>query len=109
MHLRICSTLRIIRTFTQNVKRLHKLFTRENGRRKRPSAMADGRRKLLESQVLVAVDLVVVLEQDALHDGGELHVQIPEVDNKRDRKCAQCTERHAQQGNEINIKQIEAR
>ena len=64
---------------------------------KSPPAEADGlyRKRL---QVLVAVDLVVVLEQDALHDGGELHVQIPEVDNKRDRKCAQCTERHAQQG-----------
>ena len=52
---------------------------------------------MLESQVLVAVDLVVVLEQNALHDGGQLHVQVPEIDDKRDHERAECAERHAQQ------------
>ena len=53
---------------------------------------------MLESQVLVAVDLIVVLEQDALHDGGQLHVQVPEIDDKRDHKRAECAERHTHKG-----------
>jgi hypothetical protein len=69
------------------------LFTCE----KSPPAEADGlyRKRL---QVLVAVDLVVVLEQDTLHDGSQLHVQVPEIDDKRDHERAECAERHTRKG-----------
>ena len=49
MHLRICSTLRIIRTFTQNVKGLHKLFTRKKYTKKAAAEQAAAQQNTLKT------------------------------------------------------------